>query len=424
MASVRRRWFLLTCGGALVGASGCQSNDDPSEESEPTPTETAPRTTQERSTESRTSTPEPQQLPDEVTESWAQSRGNSRNTGFRTDVTAPSPSGPATRQWGKRVRMGTIEDMIGTPAVAQGSVVAASDSGIHKFDALTGERIWSVEVETRPTHGSPAIVGNRVYASTLGGLYALTLDEGRVDWQYEADAFATFRNPPIVTNNRVFVSGQGGVFAFTHGGEHLWDQRDFIFGDDVTGIAVDDGTVYAAYQGNVASPGIAAFAAETGEERWSREVLSDNVSTPPVLGPDRVYVGVYSSSGAGSAGIQSFRRADGTLGWHNLPNGGTVTAPAIAGDTVYMWSQTLDREVFALDRNSGEVRWRGERTGPGQLFVAEGQVIHSTNDETYALSRSDGTVQWTVDTGGMYGIALADGLLFTVTLDGLLVALY
>lgn len=423
MVSIRRRQLLTTCSGVLVGSAGCSSTDAPAETADPPPTDTASPEPRRQETERQTPTRTERQPPDDITESWPQYRGNSRNAGFRTDVTPPSTDGIGTQHWSKRVRMETIEDMIGTPAVGQGAVIAPSESGVHRFDARTGTRVWSVPVEERPVDFSPAIADGRVYASGASGLYAISFDDGTIDWRYETSAFATFRNPPVVTSDGVFVSGDGGLFAFGPDGEPLWDRREFLFGDDLSGIAVDDGTVYAAYRGDLSNPGLAAFAADTGEEQWSREIQADQIETSPVLGPDRLYVGTMSTGGAGSAGIRSFRRSDGSPDWQQLPQGTTVDPPAIAADTVYVRIQTLDREVFALERDSGAVRWRSERQQGGRLVVAEDQVIVAGHEDIYALGRADGTVRWATDTITTAGMALADGLLFTVTVDGLLVAL-
>jgi alcohol dehydrogenase (cytochrome c) len=73
-----------------------------------------------------------------------------------------------------------------------------------------------------------------------------------------------------------------------------------------------------------------------------------------------------------------------------------ASTPVVDRDTVYV--QDLRSNVFALDRESGALRWqrlyRARNDGPNGLAVAAGRVYGATDSDAFALSRATGTEVW------------------------------
>lgn len=80
--------------------------------------------------------------------------------------------------------------------------------------------------------------------------------------------------------------------------------------------------------------------------------------------------------------------------------GGMTASTLIVGDTVYL--QDMQSNVFALERETGEVRWEKRydipSEGPNGVAVAYGMVFGSTGDdgEAFALDAQDGHERWRV----------------------------
>jgi outer membrane protein assembly factor BamB len=97
--------------------------------------------------------------------------------------------------------------------------------------------------------------------------------------------------------------------------------------------------------------------------------------------------------------------ADGSIRWKLATNGEyRQSPPAVIGSTVYQG--TSDGQFYALDGNSGNVRWHREfagatvksvmAPGDGAVYVNTGPltVYDSAPNVTYALDAASGTVRW------------------------------
>jgi alcohol dehydrogenase (cytochrome c) len=76
--------------------------------------------------------------------------------------------------------------------------------------------------------------------------------------------------------------------------------------------------------------------------------------------------------------------------------GSFASTPVADRDTVYV--QDLRSNVFALDRESGEVRWehrfRARNDGPNGLAVDGGRIYGATDADAFALSAESGKLLW------------------------------
>jgi outer membrane protein assembly factor BamB len=73
-----------------------------------------------------------------------------------------------------------------------------------------------------------------------------------------------------------------------------------------------------------------------------------------------------------------------------------ASTPVADADTIYL--QDLQSDVYALDRESGKVRWahryRAANDGPNGLAVADGRVYGATDSDAFALSAQTGVELW------------------------------
>ena len=104
-----------------------------------------------------------------------------------------------------------IGNIVGGPAVAQGTVlVGSSDGALHAIDArdgtlrwkfLTGDKVWS----------TPAVDGGVVYIGSLDhNLYAVRLQDGKEICRFQTGG--AIASTPLVKDGRVYIGTFEGIF--------------------------------------------------------------------------------------------------------------------------------------------------------------------------------------------------------------------
>ena len=92
------------------------------------------------------------------------------------------------------------------------------------------------------------------------------------------------------------------------------------------------------------------------------------------------------------------------------PFGGMTGQPLIVGDTIYV--QDMRSNVFALDRNSGEVRWEKQydigTEGPNGVAIGYGMIYGTIGNtaEVFALNADNGEEIWRVSLSNNSGIGV------------------
>lgn len=179
---------------------------------------------------------------------------------------------------------------------------------------------------------------------------------------------------PTAVGETVFTNSIDGICGFTTDGERRWAYDTTRSELNPAPVAVVRDRVYATR-----ASAVFALDAKTGDERW--------VFTPPV-------------------------------------ETNRLTAPAVAGDTVYVVGQhpTQSPTVWALATLDGSVRWRvelgGETAGPP--VVADGRLYCvTTNGGLYTVDTAEEVVSWQQSLTPSVGppAATADGV-FVGTRDG------
>jgi outer membrane protein assembly factor BamB len=152
-----------------------------------------------------------------------------------------------------------------------------------------------------PGHSSPAIVGNRIFLTTVRDkehLETICLDRasGKILWRVEAPhktleqihGIGSYAQPsPAADSERVVVMfGSSGLYCYDHAGKELWHHEMGPFNDEFgaasSPILVDDRVILC--QDHDTGSFLAAYNKQTGKELWKidRGEFSRGYCTPVI----------------------------------------------------------------------------------------------------------------------------------------------
>jgi outer membrane protein assembly factor BamB len=224
------------------------------------------------------------------------------------------------------------------PAVGSGHVYTASlDGNLYAFPMScvgTCTPSWAVPVGTLGTNSPPTLSNGSIYIGGYDGyVYAFNGTTGAELWSAQVNPlpFDPLNFAPAVSADRVFVSGDFGVYAFPASCATpcapLWVARTQF--SPVAAPTVTDGFVLVAdYQGT-----IYAFDAATGNLEWRGTVA-------PIPHAIAAAHGVaYLSSGNGQLVAFAVAGCGQTVCsplWTSAPSGFTLFTPTIANGVVYV----------------------------------------------------------------------------------------
>lgn len=169
-----------------------------------------------------------------------------------------------------------------------------------------------------------------------------------------------------------------------------------------------------------------ALNADTGAERWAKSPSDSGLRKLGAIQNGTLYVG--SGFNHPRARVFALDYVTGDARWTFIPNGEWASAPAVAGDTVYVGTRngsnygtpnaSYSGTVYALDAATGDVRWtfntqdfQAQRlaVADGTVYVATQERIikedageHITQDdirregEVFALDATTGAKRWSV----------------------------
>lgn len=249
------------------------------------------------------------------------------------------------------------------PIVIPGRVVTMDSDGlVAAFDGTSGDRVWRTDTqpdEDRSTNvgGGVSYGDGTVFAST-GRAEVLALDAatGAIRWRKPLGSPA--RSGPTLADGRLYVlTLDDHVQAFSaSSGDRQWSYQGAtadttLFGQAAPAVA--DGIAVCAF----GSGDIAALRADSGALVWTDSLASSRarsnlvdlsgVRALPVIDNGRVY-----AIGGGGLLVQLDLRSGRRL-WEREVGG--VQTPWLAGDWLFV--QTLDETLAAINRNDGRVRW-------------------------------------------------------------------
>ena len=280
-----------------------------------------------------------------------------------------------------------------------------------------------VEVWRRPVGpgwSSFAVGGGRVYTQEQRGEHEVVACYNAADgaplWIhkdaarfYESNAGAGPRATPTLSGGRVYTLGATGILNALDAasGSLVWTRNAAAdteaktpgWGFAGSPLVVGDVVIVAA------AGTLAAYAAATGEPRWSGPRTAGGYSSPHrvVLG------GVEQVLLVNSPGVMSVAPADGRVLWrHEVPSSGRIVQPAVTAEGDLLISEGEGSYLHRLavaPRGDGwavEERWLSEGLKPyfSDFVVHRGHAYGFDNGALACIDLNDGERRWE---GGDYG---------------------
>lgn len=272
------------------------------------------------------------------------------------------------------------------------------------YDVLTGRELWTngwnasfIESTGGPgPRATPTVHDGTLFVlGATGELRALDASNGKLRWRANILEDANADNlywglsaaPLVVGSTVVTVPGGGSgrsIVAYDRvTGRIAWsaldDQAAYASPTRVTLAGVDQIVVFLAARVVGVSPDRGAL---LWEFPWSKQ--SNNAPQPVAIGDNRLFV----SSGDGGALLEITRDGDSLTArevWrtHRMKN--DFSTSVHHDGFIY----GLDQGILAcIDAASGELKWKGGRYGNGQVLLASGHLIITTDDGEVVLVRA------------------------------------
>lgn len=243
---------------------------------------------------------------------------------------------------GMRWEYRTGGPITGTPLALDGVLFVGSHDGrVYALDAAGGSLRWSYDAGSAV--GAPVAVGNGlVVAGTLAGrLHLLDVATGRARWIYRTGSAVDAS--PVLAGGFAYVATDRGIVhaidPFAKGAPFEWELRELHAQLYLWGLPVGLPGPQPGY-------------------KWSANVASPVKGGMAAAGPTLLVPG---SDGR----LTALNALDGRQRWQ-VPLGGPVAPPIVAGDLVYTASE--DRRLVVLSVASGDKVL--EIALPGKLRVA------------------------------------------------------
>ncbi len=246
-----------------------------------------------------------------------------------------------------------------TPTWHEGRLYALGALGeLRCLDARTGKLIWSKNIlkEAGASNlqwgmaGSPLVVDDKVIVIPGGSngksVVAYNARTGALAWGALGDT-ASYTSPMLVT-----LAGRRQVLAVT--------------ARNVAGIAPEDGTVLWSFP-------------------WANSI-GINVAQPIVVGADRFFIS--SGYGKGAALVQ-LSNAGGKLSassvWERASMKNKFNSSVLHEGHIYGLDEGM---LTCVDLATGEQKWKARGYGYGQVVIASGHLIVTTEEGEIALVRA------------------------------------
>jgi outer membrane protein assembly factor BamB len=243
---------------------------------------------------------------------------------------------------GMRWEYRTGGPITGPPVAVDGVLFVGSHDGrVYALDAAGGSLRWSYDAGSAV--GAPVAVGNGlVVAGTLAGrLHLLDLATGRARWVYRTGG--AIDAPPVLAGGFAYVATDRGIVhaidPFAKGAPFEWELRELHAQLYLWGLPVGLPGPQPGY-------------------KWSANVASPVKGGMAAAGPTLLVPG---SDGR----LTALNALDGNQRWQ-IPLGGPVVPPIVAGDLVYTASE--DRRLVVLSVATGDKVL--EIALPGKIRVA------------------------------------------------------
>ena len=301
-----------------------------------------------------------------------------------------------------------------SPSYHDGRIyVGSNDSFAYCLDASTSKEIW--KFETGGTiQGSITIAQGYAYVPSYdNSLYCLDAITGKFIWSFptQGDIFST---PVVSADYVIFGSGDGNVYCVNwETGEEEWtfSAGGFVWGSP----AVDGMRVFVGAGSNMY-----CLTLNTGFPVWATP-LGEMIIASPAVYDGEVYIG---TTGNNLPHYLYCLNADtGLINWQfaNPDGGGFFSSAAVTESMVFVGSDS--RKLYAVSRDSGDLRWEFETGGAisSSPAVNDRYVYFGSADGfIYCLDRPFGYRMWEVETPDVVysSPCVVDGMLWVGCWDG------
>ncbi len=275
------------------------------------------------------------------------------------------------------------------------------------YDVLTGRELWAFsypasfdEVLGGPgPRATPVYYDGLVYSlGAMGDLYCLSAATGRPKWSKNILADNDAKNihwamsgAPLIVDDMVIVTpgGAGGksIVAYNRlSGAPVWKSLDdraaytspilatlagkrqivWISGERAVGIGVEDGKLLWEYP-------------------WPAQ-MDMNCSLPVVIDDSDVLLS--SAQGPGAALLKIAKNGDAFTAepvWKNNRLKNKFNSSVLYQGYIYGFDEAI---LACLDPKTGELKWKGGRYGYGQLLLAGGYLVITTEQGELVLVRA------------------------------------
>jgi enterochelin esterase-like enzyme/outer membrane protein assembly factor BamB len=282
-------------------------------------------------------------------------------------------------------------------SVAGGKVVTMATSGaddvLVALDASSGDELWRLKLDTKYVGhdgsddgplSTPAIDGGVVYAlGPKGALVAAALDSGKELWRVQLDdksatvPFYGFTASPLVWRDLVVLPTGGDNRAVTafdkKTGKPRWSaESGAVAYQSVTALQLAGREQLVA----VANQWLAGLDPATGKTLWKQVIAEGNATqesahvTP--IGPSRLLVDLVDASVA----FDIVKGADGALAvkeaFRSRAFADTFALPVHHEGVIYGFT---GRFLTAIDAASGEILWRSRPPGGNGVALVDGKLV-------------------------------------------------
>ena len=361
---------------------------------------------------------------------WPQSGGNAgKSIGHVALGSSPS------RVWTAQIN-GTSKRarLAAAPVVSGGRLFAVdTEAVVHAFDAATGARAWSMQIEVdgdgKPSRfgGGVSAQGTTVYATNgVGDVVALNAANGSQLWKVRPAG--PLRGSPTISNGNVYVMTQDNqIYALNQtDGSVQWNEAGTLGLAGIFGVAAPaaaQGTVIAGYS----SGELTAYRYENGRNLWSDALARTSISTSvatlsdidadPVIDRGRVF-----ALGQGGR-MAAYELVTGQRIWELNIAG--IATPVVAGEWVFVL--TDDAKLLCIARPTGKVRWisqlasyrnpekkKNPVTWTGPVLAGNRLIVASTEGEVVSISPGEGSAStmFELDDGASLPPVVANGMLY------------
>jgi outer membrane protein assembly factor BamB len=311
-------------------------------------------------------------------------------------------------------------EVVTKPVVFGGNVVVgALDGDVYSLDPSAGTISWRATLGTDFVDFT--LFDGGLIAATTGGDIAKIKTDGSKQWEISLSGLNVTYIYGIDSNSKnIYVSASNGIYEVSKGGTPTLLYE------------IEEGTTLTPPK---AGEGYLLFGAgnklikidDDGRKQWEREIDNHNFwLSRPVAGDASVFVGALDNR------LHVYHLTGGYERWNYLTDGWILSTPLFDGSTVYFGSN--DGYVYAVDANSGGLRWKTElplavvsEPEKGLMGGVESVFVGCTDGSIYALDAGDGNIIWKGSAAGMVGSPLyynkqiifgsADALVYAYTTE-------